>query len=214
MCRIVPPSVNETDDVLSYFSGHYQCYGINVQAACDALGRCTHLSVQDTGVTPDCQVFSGSSLSDSVNGLPYGYYVVGDCAYIISNKFLTPYSGRNKDDRSKDSFNFHLSQLRIRIEQVFGMIVNKFLIFQSPLKVPLRKVKDLVQCAFRLHNFCVDRRQYKVPVARYNPVIDEPFYMPFLDHDNNAQFGRSSVRDAIRARLEDDGTFRPQYNRL
>ena len=28
LCRIVPPSVNETDDVLSYFSGHYQYFPI------------------------------------------------------------------------------------------------------------------------------------------------------------------------------------------
>jgi hypothetical protein len=36
LCRIKVPSSNETPNVSSYFSGHYQVYGLNVQATCDA----------------------------------------------------------------------------------------------------------------------------------------------------------------------------------
>jgi len=36
LCRICVPSVRETNRITSYFSGHYQCYGLNVQATCDA----------------------------------------------------------------------------------------------------------------------------------------------------------------------------------
>ena len=32
---IIVPSSSETGNVKAYFSGHYQTYGINVQAACD-----------------------------------------------------------------------------------------------------------------------------------------------------------------------------------
>ncbi len=36
LCCIRIPSAQETNQVVSYFSGHYQCHGLNVQATCDA----------------------------------------------------------------------------------------------------------------------------------------------------------------------------------
>jgi hypothetical protein len=35
LLQIQTPSPNETGNVKDYFSGHFQAYGINVQAACD-----------------------------------------------------------------------------------------------------------------------------------------------------------------------------------
>ena len=40
--------------------------------------------------------------------------MVGDNAYICSETLLTPFSGVEKDDPSKDALNFYLSQMRIR----------------------------------------------------------------------------------------------------
>ena len=93
------------------------------------------------------------------------------------------------------------------------MLCNKFLIFERPLKVPLVKVADLIHCAFRLHNFCVDQRVYAVPFENYNPVVEEPNYLPYLDHEKNGSYGRSRVRESIAAMLEDAGIFCPQCNR-
>jgi hypothetical protein len=188
-------------------------FGLNIQAVSDANGKCIFLAVCEPGVCPNGKAYNGSTLALLVESLPYGYYIVGDCAYIASNKLLTPYSGRSMGDRSKDSYNFHLSQLRIRIEQLFGMLCNKFLIFETPLKIPLMKMAALIHCAFRLHNFCVDRRVYAVPFLNYNPVVDEPNYLPYLDHTNNGHLRRSPVRESIAAMMEDHGIFRPQYNR-
>jgi len=52
--------------------------------------------------------------------------VVGDNAYICSETLLTPFSGVEKEDPAKDAFNFYLSQLRIRIEQTFGLMTSKW----------------------------------------------------------------------------------------
>ena len=38
--RIKVPTKAEVDNVRSFFSGHYQCYGVNVQTVCDHnIGR-------------------------------------------------------------------------------------------------------------------------------------------------------------------------------
>eukprot|EP00956_Cyclotella_meneghiniana_P044551 scaffold322528_cov195-Cyclotella_meneghiniana.AAC.1 len=56
-------------------------------------------------------------LKDLVNNLPLGLYFVGDAAYPLSEKLLTPYVGVHRHSSPyHDSFNYHLSQLRIRVE--------------------------------------------------------------------------------------------------
>jgi hypothetical protein len=126
LCRIRVPSSSEVIKVQSYFSGHYQCYGLNVQVTCDASCRFTSLSVLCPGGTPDSKTFYASHTYNSVQDLPDGFFVVGDNAYVLSPMLLIPYSGNEKKNSTKDAFNFFLSQLRIHIEQSFGLLVTKW----------------------------------------------------------------------------------------
>lgn len=57
LCRIVVPSSNEVDQVRPYFSGHYRCYGVNVQACCDAQCRFTSVSISNPGSTGDAVAY-------------------------------------------------------------------------------------------------------------------------------------------------------------
>ncbi|GMF44526.1 unnamed protein product [Phytophthora fragariaefolia] len=93
------------------------------------------------------------------NGIfPMGLYLVGDNAYSNSNKFLTPFTKPKTKTPSHDSINFHLSQLRIRVEMAFGLLVNKWRVFKQPLKVRMKNVKKVVHVACILHNWCMDQR--------------------------------------------------------
>jgi len=134
------PSPKETPNVSSYFSGHYQCYGVNVQAACDSSSRFTWISIRSPGGTGASQAFYGTSLHSLLSTLPEGYYIVADNAYTLSKSLLVPYSGNDKRFPSRDVFNFYLSQLRIKIEQAFGMMVNKWRVFKKPLQLGLARV--------------------------------------------------------------------------
>ena len=49
--------------------------------------------------------------------------ILGDAAYPLSEKILTPYRGKGLSN-GKDSFNFYPSQLRVKIEQSFGILVS------------------------------------------------------------------------------------------
>ena len=133
LCWIKVPSESDTCNVGSYFSGHYQSYGVNKQATCDADCRFTSISILCPGGTGDSKAFAASCLHQYVSSLPRGFYLVGDNAYSLLDTLLVPYSGVDKLDPSKDAFNFYLSQLRIRIEQAFGVLVNKWRIFKKPL---------------------------------------------------------------------------------
>jgi len=81
--------------------------------------------------------------------------MVGDNAYICSEALLTPFSGVEKEDPAKDAFNVYLSQLRIHIEQTFGLMTAKWRILRQPLQTHLDKVGKIFMCITRLHNFCI-----------------------------------------------------------
>ena len=95
-----------------YFSGHYQKFGLNVQAICDANLRITYISVCAAGGTNDACAFQKlHNLREWLSSLADGYFCIGDNAYELSNKLLIPFSGPNRLKPQNDSYNFHLSQL-------------------------------------------------------------------------------------------------------
>lgn len=47
------PSVKEVGNVRAFFNGHYQVYGVNVQAACNSNCRFQFIAVAGPGVMPD-----------------------------------------------------------------------------------------------------------------------------------------------------------------
>jgi hypothetical protein len=49
----VPPPSSAVGNVISYFSGHYQRYGLNVQAIVDHLGGFLYIAATAPGSQPD-----------------------------------------------------------------------------------------------------------------------------------------------------------------
>jgi hypothetical protein len=107
-------------------------------------------------------------------------------------------------------FNFHLSQLHIKIEQAFGLLVNKWRVFKKSLELNLEHVPSTAECCLQLHNFCINWREQewtvvKIPdqglaehVASYKEYLGE-----FDSVGNNQRAGghlnvRAQVREAIK----------------
>jgi hypothetical protein len=155
--QIQTPSKTEVRNVRSFFSGHYQTYGLNIQAACDHHCRFTFLGVAGPGVMGDRDAINQVKLGALVNNLPGLYCVIGDCAYTASEHMIPIYRNAEKVQR-QDNFNFFASQLRIRIEMAFGLMVKKWAILSRPLSLKMRKIKQLMVAIARLHNFCINER--------------------------------------------------------
>jgi hypothetical protein len=81
LVRIATPSKKEATNVRSFFSGHYQTYGMNIQASCDHLCRFTFLGVAGPGVMSDQEAVKQVPLHQLIKQLPNHYCVIGDCAY-------------------------------------------------------------------------------------------------------------------------------------
>ena len=141
-----------------YFSGHYQKFGINVQAVCDANLKFTYVAVAATGGTNDERAFRKlHKLKEWIASLPNGFFLVGDNAYSLTNKLLIPFSGAEKHDHWNDAYNFFLSQLRIRIEMAFGRLTTKWRIFRHdlPSEHGIERCCDIVRAGMKLHNYVI-----------------------------------------------------------
>ncbi|ETO77568.1 hypothetical protein F444_07251 [Phytophthora nicotianae P1976] len=91
LCPIRVPQKKEVSRVRSFFSGHYQRYGVNVQACCYHLSRFTAVTCSSPGGTGDAVAFLKWRLSAIVKDLTKGLYIVGDNVYTNTNQLLTPF---------------------------------------------------------------------------------------------------------------------------
>eukprot|EP00808_Paulinella_micropora_P004375 g41034.t1 len=110
-------------------------FGINAQLACGPDLRFRWADVRCAGSTHDQLAYTVSGLDNMLKRLHLKYYLVGDNGYIPHEYLLVPYKGKfiRRIDPYKDSFNFHLSQLRIHVERAFGMLTARWGILWKPI---------------------------------------------------------------------------------
>ncbi|OWZ04056.1 hypothetical protein PHMEG_00024112 [Phytophthora megakarya] len=219
LCPIRVPCKDEVARVRSFFSGHYQRYGVNVQACCDHLGRFTAVTCLSAGGTGDAVAYLKWKFSSVVDKLPNGL-----------PKISTP---------AHDSYNYHLSQLRIRIEIAFGLLR----VFKSPLEIAFNRVPRPILAACILHNWCINRRllegrNYRVdededlldgleearvenPLSPNDGTV-EPIYASRyrrlyessdLDTDTANYNNSEWAREALVTLLESNSIMQPMHNR-
>jgi len=69
------PSSSETGNFKAYFSGHYQKYGIYVQAACDYKCRFVYAALPATN---EIAALRKAQFNQMIQKLPLGRFVIGD----------------------------------------------------------------------------------------------------------------------------------------
>ena len=133
-------------------------FGLNCQAVCDVRGRFLYISITCGGASSDVVAFESSDLKRQLDLglLAFNLVLFGDNAYINSRYMATPYP--NTSGGPKDNYNFFHSQLRIRIECAFGMLVQRWGILRlaMPRNVSIAKTITIVLALAKLHNFCID----------------------------------------------------------
>ena len=147
-----------------YFSGHYQCYGLNVQAMCDPK-------------TNDIRAFGWcNGLHKWLDALPDEYHISADNAYPLSRRILIPFSAAAASDRWNRVYNFYLSQLRIRIEMSFGLLTTKWRRLRMTLNCTTEKNARIVRVCAKLHNYCIRMKQKRGDgrIQRFDGERPEP----------------------------------------
>jgi hypothetical protein len=202
-------------NVKAFFSGHYQTYGINVQAACDSNCKFVSVCIAALGGSNNITAFRKTPLAGIVaNKIPVGKCIVGDNAYTCCKHLLTPFAGKwhssqincilflltaatiylqgeQKHDPIKDTYNFYLSQLPIRIEMTFGILTSKWCILRRPLQGCVKHAGKIFFACARLHNFIIDLEGGAAGVANSDAASTAAFGI--VDDSDDFHFFPSDV---------------------
>ncbi len=145
---------------VDYFSGHYQCYGLNMQAMSDPDLVFMYAACAAPGKVNDNRAFQRcEGLVSWIDALPDQYFVGADNAYPLSRKLLIPFSGAESSIEHHRTYNFYLSQLRIRIEMAFGLLTTKWRILRTTLRRSSMNNARTIWVCMMLHNFCIRMMQ-------------------------------------------------------
>ena len=149
----------------------------NVQAICDANRDFLYISIISPGSTHDSHAWGLSRLGKALQAgkLNAPFYLLADSAYKGHSSVMTPFDGK-QTSKWRDSFNFHLSQLRINIECAFGALCQRWGIFWRKMQGDYDLQPRIISVCMKLHNFCNrDSRDQLGSTARDSPSVDEFF---------------------------------------
>jgi hypothetical protein len=116
-----------------------------------------------------------------------GYFIVGDNAYTPAEYLVPIFGGADRNNVDNDNCNFYMSQVRIRVEMAFGMMVNKFGILRSPLRIGVHRIGPLLQCVAKLHNYMLEENN-----SYESHVREQEFLAPTTRDD---EIGRETNGD-------------------
>jgi hypothetical protein len=230
LLKIKTPPKEEVGNVRSYFSGHYQRYGLNIQAVCDSNCRFIYFAVAAPGSSSDREALMETSLMKKLELLPEPFVLIADAAYEPSEKIVPMYYGVDRTQVDADNFNYFASQCRIRIEMSFGYMFNKWSILWRPLRSKMHNISHVIMAIARLHNYTINERITDganiKEVVRESYLDDSGKVIPNLlprpasdskkrrrsnkDDDYNLYYkGQSFIREEMNDRIKKLGLSRP-----
>lgn len=175
-------------DSEKYFCARKGKFGMNLQAICDVRGRFLDMSITQGGASSDYLAFIRSPIHYQLeNGLlAPELHLFGDNAYVNTQYMATPYTKTKSGP--KDNYNWCHSNVRIKIECSFGMLVHRWACLRMaiPMNVSIRKTTNLVMCLGKLHNFCINERDEALDsatLALQNLSVSNAYELETLGND-------------------------------
>ncbi len=160
----------------SQYFNYKKQFSIVLLAVCDADYKFTYVDVGSYGSQSDGGVLRLSSFGYKLDhnklnlpvdaplpntAKPVPYFFVGDEAFPLKTNLMRPYSGRNLPE-DKSIFNYRLSRARRCIENAFGILAIRWLIFTKVINAFPETVDKIILATVALHNFIMasDGRRY------------------------------------------------------
>ena len=205
------------------FYNYKGTYSINLMALVDWNYRFLCVDVGAYGSNSDSPVFAHSSFgrrflfndfdmppAKEIPGAPelgpLPHVIVGDAAFPLRHNIMRPYPtprhGRRME-HDKDIFNYRLARARRMVECAFGILAQRFRIFNRPMQQKRRNVVMIVKACCALHNYLRDNKKIPQTYAELNP--DQIPYLTedgtFLDLENLNGYRSTDEAQVIRNRF-------------
>lgn len=154
------------------YYNYKQCNSLVLMAIADSNYRFVYVNIGSYGKDCDSAIFKRSEIWKSIvtgrhqfpepkcltetESPKVPYFFVGDKAFVLHKHLLRPFGGSNLSVEKK-IFNYRLSRARRYVECAFGILSNKWRIFNRPINVEPDFAVDIVKACVVLHNFVRER---------------------------------------------------------
>ena len=182
----------------SLFHNYKGTFSIVLMALVDSSYRFTFVDIGDYGSNADGAIFArsafGQTLLDGELDLPgpeelpnypqggvLPHCIVADEAFPLRPDIMRPYPRANRQiklTREEQIFNYRLSRARRIVENGFGILVQRFRVFNRKLPLMPQNADKVVKACCILHNYLTEEQDYHTMCNRLNPDQD-----PFLHED-------------------------------
>ena len=118
------------------------------------------------------------------SGLPNGYCLYGDNAYVNESYMSVPYPDTSSGPR--DAYSYYQSQVQINIECAFRVLTNRWCLPKSLLsaRIPINRINALMSCLCKIHKFCIDHGNAKPPQCYEHDLLTLMDFVNNNDDDN------------------------------
>lgn len=165
-----------TKDAHSYIN-RKGYYSILLQGICDSSLKFIHIFTGICGSVHDSRVWNMSDIKHLITENDYRYfknyyYLIGDAAYPLSNRMLTPYRDNGHLQQWQRIYNTKHSKTRVVIERAFGMLLGRFRKLKYVYAYNTEFIPLIILACCILHNVCIDNED-EIAIEPVHINIDE-----------------------------------------
>lgn len=196
----------------SLYFNYKKTFSIVLLALVDANYNFISVDVGAYGKNSDGGIFANSNLGKALQrgtlsvpgsvALPgtsneAPYVIVADEAFPLKTYLMRPYPGQDLDT-SKRIFNYRLCRVRRIVENAFGILAQKFRIYNRRIQAKPENVDHIILATCILHNFIKKYDANTYTYERTNENMNETAGQARLE--NLPMQGGNATRDAFRVR--------------
>ena len=123
-------------------------------------------------------------LPNTPNEGPMPHVLIGDEAFPCLHNLMRPYPRHDKEKltipRNKAVFNYRLCRARMTVECTFGILAQRFRIFNRRIPLSIDNADKIIKAACVLHNFLTEDKEVDRMYAESDPTRE------YLDDDRVA----------------------------
>ena len=133
---------------------------------------------------------------------PVPYCIVTDEAFPLTPTIMRPFprTGRQRLQDDERIFNYRLSRARRIVENAFGIVAQRWLVFSRRLPLMPEDVDRVVRACYVLHNYLTGHESLVAMQERLNP--ENQLYLgedgAIIDLDNTHRYRSANVAHQIR----------------
>jgi len=230
----------------SFYYNYKNTNSIVLMAIAGPDFECLYADIGTNGRVSDGGVWNKCSLSQAIEGgtislpppkcLPHGvqklpHIFVADDAFALKTNLMKPYPQKGLD-AEKRVYNYHHSRARRIVENLFGIVANRWRVFRGVIQLAPSSIESLVIAALMPHNFLrksSSRNQY-CPSGLLDTELSNgeraeglwrqetpgnsflPLAVPTTGH--NASKDAKLVQDTFKAYFVNEGAVEWQWDKI